>query len=160
MRSVGDEPLRILAHIVENELPYTEIVVGDWTMANELLAQAWPLTIQGETGWKKVHYTDARPAAGILSTNSMWWRYGSTASSANRGKANAISKILLCNDYLSKTISFDRSVNLLDDDALNDVEDQPGLRIVPQRFGSARELLVGDLPRGLSLTERPQVLPS
>ncbi len=121
VRSVGDEPLRILAHIVENELPYTEIVVGDWTMANELLAQAWPLDYpEDETGWKKVHYTDSRPAAGILSTNSMWWRYGSTASNANRGKANAISKILLCNDYLSKTISFDRSVNLLDDDALND----------------------------------------
>ena len=128
VRSVGDEPLRILAHIVENELPYTEMVVGDWTMANELLAQAWPLDYpEGETGWKQVHYTDSRPAAGILSTNSMWWRYGSTASNANRGKANAISKILLCNDYLSKTISFDRSVNLLDDDALNDaLKTNPG----------------------------------
>ena len=68
-----------------------------------------------------------RPAAGILSTNSMWWRYGSTASNANRGKVNAISKILLRNDYLSKTISFDRSVNLLDDDALNDaLKTNPG----------------------------------
>jgi len=121
IRAVGDEPLRILAHIVENELPYTELVVGDWTMANELTAQAFPVNYpEGETGWKKVNYTDSRPDAGILSTNAMWWRYGSTASNANRGKANAVSNILLCNDYLSKAISFDRSVNLLDDDALND----------------------------------------
>lgn len=128
VRSVGDEPLRILAHIVENELPYTEMVVGDWTMANELLAQAWPVDYpEGETGWKKVKYTDSRPAAGILATNSLWWRYGSTVSNANRGKANAVSKILLCNDYLSKAISFDRTVNLLDDDALNDaLKTNPG----------------------------------
>ena len=128
IRAVGDEPLRILAHIVENELPYTELVVGDWTMANELTAQAFPVNYpDGETGWKKVNYTDSRPAAGILSTNAMWWRYGSTASNANRGKANAVSKILLCNDYLSKTISFDRSVNLLDDEALNDaLKTNPG----------------------------------
>jgi len=128
VRSVGDETLRVFAHIVENELPYTDLVTADWTMANELLAQAWPLDYpEGETGWKKVQYTDARPAAGILASNSLWWRYMSTASNANRGKANAISKILLCNDYLSKTIDFDRSVNLLDEDALNDaLKTNPG----------------------------------
>ncbi len=127
-RSVGDETLQILSHIIENELPYTELVVGDWTMANEILASAWPLDYpEGETGWKKVHYTDARPAAGMLASNSMWWRYMSTGSNANRGKANAISRILLCNDYLSKSIEFDRTVNLLDEDALNDaLRSNPG----------------------------------
>jgi hypothetical protein len=127
-RSVGDETLRILSHIIENELPYTELVVGDWTMANEVLASAWPLDYpEGETGWKKVHYTDARPAAGMLASNSMWWRYMSTGSNANRGKANAVSRILLCNDYLSKSIEFDRTVNLLDQDALNDaLRSNPG----------------------------------
>ena len=127
-RSVGDETLRVLSHIVQNDLPYTELVTADWTMANEVLAQAWPLDYpEGETGWKKVHYTDSRPSAGILASNSLWWRYMSTASNANRGKANAISKILLCNDYLSKNVDFDRSVNLLDQDALNDaLKTNPG----------------------------------
>ena len=119
-RSVGDETLRVFAHIVANELPLTELVVGDWTMANEVLAEIWPIEYpEGSEGWVISRYTDARPAAGILATNSLWWRYMSTASNANRGKANAISKILLCNDYLSKTIEFDRSVNLLDEDAIN-----------------------------------------
>ncbi len=120
-RSVGDETLRILSTIATEDLPYTELVTGDWTMANEVIGSIWPTDYpeDGE-GWQKVHYTDARPAAGVLSTNSMWWRYMSTTSNANRGKANAISKILLCNDYLSKTVEFDRNVNLLDQDALND----------------------------------------
>ena len=127
-RSVGDETLRMFAHIVANELPLTELVVGDWTMANELLAEIWPIEYpEGAEGWAVSRYTDARPAAGILATNSLWWRYMSTTSNANRGKANAISKILLCNDYLSKTIDFDRSVNLLDEDALNDaLKTNPG----------------------------------
>jgi len=120
-RSVGDETLRILSTIVEEDLPYTELVTGDWTMANETLASIWPLDYpEGASGWQKAKYNDSRPEAGMLSTNSMWWRYMSTTSNANRGKANAVSKILLCNDYLSKSVDFDRNVNLLDQDALND----------------------------------------
>jgi hypothetical protein len=127
-RSVGDETLRIISTIVAEDLPYTELVTGDWTMANEVLGSVWPLDYpEGATGWQKAHYTDARPVAGVLSTNSMWWRYMSTTSNANRGKANAVSKILLCNDYLTKTVSFDRNVNLLDAEALNDaLRNNPG----------------------------------
>jgi hypothetical protein len=127
-RSVGDETLRVFAHIVANELPYTELVVGDWTMANPLLAEIWPIDYpEGETGWQVSRYSDSRPAAGVLSSNSLWWRYMSNASNANRGKANAVSKIFLCNNYLSKNVDFDRSVNLLDEEALNDaLKTNPG----------------------------------
>lgn len=127
-RAIGEETLRILSHIAEEDLPYTEIVTGDWTMANALLGAAWPLNYpEGGTGWLPVSYTDKRPTAGILSTNSMWWRYMSNTSNANRNRANAISRILLCNDYLSKPIEFDRSVNLLDDDAVRDaLKTNPG----------------------------------
>ena len=126
--AIGEETLRILSHIAENDLPYTEIVTGDWTMANAQLGAAWPVDYpEGEHDWLPVHYTDHRPTAGILSTNSMWWRYMSNTSNANRSRANAISRILLCNDYLSKPIEFDRSVNLLDDDAVrNALQTNPG----------------------------------
>jgi hypothetical protein len=118
LASVGDEPLRILGHIAQNDLPYTDLVTADWTMADETLAAAWPIEHRG-SGWQKSHYTDGRPAAGVLSTNGMWWRYTSTDSNANRKRANAISRILLCNDYLSRPIEFDRNVNLLDEEAVN-----------------------------------------
>lgn len=119
-QAIGDEPLQILSYIADHDLPYTDLVTADWTMANETLAQMWPLDYPaGETGWKQAHYTDGRPGAGVLATNSMWWRYTSTASNANRKRANAVSRILLCNDYLVRPIEFDRNVNLLDADAVN-----------------------------------------
>ena len=47
---------------------------------------------QGATGWQVSRYTDGRPAAGVLSTNGLWWRYYSTVSNLNRSRAAAISR--------------------------------------------------------------------
>jgi len=126
--SVGDEPLRIVSTIIEDDLPWTEVVTGDWTMADNNLAQAFPVDYPTDgTGWMPVRYTDGRPAAGVLATNGMWWRYPTNSSNLNRGRANAISRIFLCEDYLSKPIEFDRDVNLLDEDSLNSaLQTNPG----------------------------------
>jgi hypothetical protein len=128
LASVGSEPLRILAEVAAEDLPITELVTADWTMADEVLAQIYPLDYPaGETGWQRAHYTDSRPAAGILATNGMWWRYQSTDSNANRGRANVTSRILLCHDYLTRPIEFDRNVDLLDEAALTDaLRNNPG----------------------------------
>lgn len=118
--SVGDETLRIISTVAEEDRPYTELVTGDWTMSNELLGQAWPVAYpSGSTGWIRTNYTDGRPAAGLLSTNSFWWRYASSDNNANRGRANAISRTLLCHDYLTRPIGFDRNVNILDQQAVD-----------------------------------------
>ncbi len=117
---VGEETLWIFSHVATEDLPYTEVVRGDWTMATPLMAQMWPLERQEGEGFQPAQYTDERPAAGILATNSFWWRYMSNASNANRGRANAVSKTLLCTDYLGKPIEFERDVNLLDADAVNE----------------------------------------
>lgn len=119
LAAVGEEPLYILSEVAEQDLPWTTLVTADWTMANELLAQAWPLEYTGE-GWQRATYTDGRPRVGVLSTNALWWRYVSTLSNANRARANAVSRILLCQDYLSRPIEFDRNVNLLDEDAVDE----------------------------------------
>lgn len=126
--SVGEEVLYVISHVAEHDLPYTDVVTADWTMANEILAAAWPLDYpDGATGWQQARYTDGRPFAGVLSTNSMWWRYMSAAANANRARANAVSKTLLCNDYLSEPITFDRNVNILDQGALDDaLANNPG----------------------------------
>jgi hypothetical protein len=127
--AVGQEPLRILARIAAEDLPYTDLVTADWTMADPVLLSAWPLAPlddQGD-GWAPAVYTDGRPTAGLLTTNGMWWRYMSDANNANRGRANAVSKMLLCSDYLTRPIEFDRDVNLLDADAVNDaLQTNPG----------------------------------
>jgi hypothetical protein len=127
-KAVGEEPLRILAHIASNDLPYTELLTGDWTMATPQLAEAWGLERESdEAGWARAYYTDSRPAAGVLATNGMWWRYGSNTANANRGRANAVSRIFTCNDYLKKSIAFERDINLLDEGAVNDaLKTNPG----------------------------------
>ncbi|MEZ4236910.1 MAG: hypothetical protein R3F59_12305 [Myxococcota bacterium] len=126
--SVGDEPLQMLAEIAREDLPVTELVTGDWTMADDVLARMYPVDYPaGATGWQRVHYTDSRPAAGVLATNGLWWRYQSTDSNANRGRANVASRILLCHDYLTRPIEFDRNVNLLDEAAISDaLRSNPG----------------------------------
>jgi len=106
-RSVGEEPLRILSHVVTEDLPWTEVVLGDWTMANELLAEIWPIAYpEGGSGWQVSRYTDSRPAAGVMATNGLWWRYTTTDSNMNRGRAAAISRLLLCEDYLQRPVAF------------------------------------------------------
>jgi hypothetical protein len=120
--SVGDEVPRMVGRVADEDLPFTDLVVGDWTMADEVLRRIWPVAPldAAASGWAPARYTDGRPAAGALATNSLWWRYGSTFSNANRKRANAISRVFLCNDYLGRAIDFDRSVNLLDQGAVDD----------------------------------------
>jgi hypothetical protein len=121
LRSIGDEPLQMIAHVASNDRPLTDLVTADYTMGNEVLARLWPIDYpEGGTGWQEVHYIDGRPAAGLLASNSLWWRYQSTDSNANRGRANAVSRLFLCHDYLTRPIEFDRNVNLLDEEAIND----------------------------------------
>jgi hypothetical protein len=116
-RSVGEEPLRLMAHIAVNDLPWTDIVTADYTMANDLLASIWPLEYpEGVTGWQVATYTDGRPAAGVLATNGLWWRYVTNISNMNRSRAAAVSRLFMCQDVLSRPVSLTGSVALSDTD--------------------------------------------
>ena len=121
-RAIGEEPLRLLSHVATSDLPWTTIVTADYTMANAVLGSIFPVAYDAETNqdWQPVSYVDGRPMAGILSTNALWWRFGSTETNANRMRANVVSTILLCNNYLSRPISFERDSNLLDEEAMMD----------------------------------------
>ena len=121
LTALGQEPLQMLAEITRSDLPYSEIVTGDWTMSNSALAQWSPVNYDWSDstgGWQKVEYTDDRPAAGVLVNNGLWWRYNSTLTNAQRGRANVISKMLLCNDFLERRINVDRELNLLDEEGV------------------------------------------
>ena len=119
--AMGEEPLYLLAEIANSNLPYSTFVTADWTINNEILAEWAPVDYpENEGGWKKVSYTDGRPAAGILASNGLWWRYNSTQNNAHRGRANILSKNLLCNDFLERNVQIDRDLNLLDEEAIHD----------------------------------------
>ncbi|MCB9687267.1 MAG: hypothetical protein H6735_19660 [Alphaproteobacteria bacterium] len=104
---IGEEPLRMLSYLAANDLPVTDWVNGDWTMADPFLAQFWPVDYpEGATGWQRVSYTDQRPPVGVLATNGLWWFKGSMENNRNRGRANYLSRVFLCNDYLEREVPF------------------------------------------------------
>ncbi|MFN7143312.1 MAG: DUF1585 domain-containing protein, partial [Myxococcota bacterium] len=124
--SIGEEPLRLLTYLLENDLPYSYIVTADHTMADPYLAAMWDLDREDGDGWQPATWRDGRPAAGILSMTTIWQRYPSMGGNANRHRANAISKMLLCDDYLSRPIVLDRAaVDLLTVDPENAIAITP-----------------------------------
>lgn len=123
-RSVGEEPLRLMAHIASTDQPWTKIVTAEHSMANELLGSIFPMIYpeDGE-GWQPSPYTDGRPAVGVLATNGLWWRYPTNYFNKNRTRAAAITKLLLCDDFLERPITFEASANALEDTELALKED-------------------------------------
>ncbi|MCA9492481.1 MAG: hypothetical protein KC621_21255 [Myxococcales bacterium] len=118
---IGEEPLRMLSYLAANDLPYTDYVNGNWTVADDVLADLWPLDYPaGVTGWQKASYNDGRPGVGVLGTNSMWWFRGSMENNRNRGRANTVSRIFLCDDYLEREVPFVASDVLNSEDAVGD----------------------------------------
>jgi hypothetical protein len=125
-RAVGEEPLRLMARVVTRDLPFSDIVTADWTLSEEILAQVWPLEREPGEGWQVARYTDSRPAAGVLSTNGLWWRYITNYSNQNRARAAAISRLLVCEDYLAKPVAFEAGFSLNDaDGAANAIRTVP-----------------------------------
>ena len=117
-RSVGEEPLRLMARVAVEDRPWTETLTADWTMANEAMTRMWPVALEdegdgegdeegGDEGrWQRARYVDSRPAAGVLATNGLWWRYDSNNSNLNRGRAAALTRLLVCADYHGRPVTF------------------------------------------------------
>jgi hypothetical protein len=127
-RSLQEAALRLIEYVVLNDRPYTEIVTADYTLVNGVVAAVWGgIPYDGDgVEWKVSRWTDGRDNAGILSDDWLFSRHGSTISNANRGRANAISKALLCTDFLDREIKIDTTVDLADPDVVaNAVVENP-----------------------------------
>ena len=107
--AIGGEPLKLARWIVANDRPWTDLVTAEHTMASPLLAAVWDIEHPGGEGWQPGTYRDGRPHAGILSMTTTWQRYPSMGGNANRHRANALSKMLLCEDYLERPIVLNRA---------------------------------------------------
>ncbi len=126
-RSLGEQPLRVLARTVTADLPYAAVITADWTLADPLLEEILPLERAAGEGWTLARYTDYRPHLGAASSPGFWMRYTSTEFNAQRGRANALSRILLCDDYLARPIPLAGGVDLLDQEAAQEaISTDPG----------------------------------
>ncbi len=117
--SVFDEPLNLIEDIVMSDQPYTKIVTADYTLTNGMVSTIWGLPHTGPADqWSHATATDGRGAAGILGIEALYHRWRSTGFNYNRGRANMISRSLLCHDYLHADIDIDTSVDLSDPDVV------------------------------------------
>lgn len=108
---ISNEVLSLLEYTVSNDLPYSYMVTADHTMANAELAAYWGIDYpeSADGSWVPAQYLDGRPQAGVLTMTTTWQRYPSMGGNANRHRANAISKMFLCDDYLSRPIVLNRA---------------------------------------------------
>ena len=94
-------PVELIAHVVENDLPYTEILTADYIMANGATATAYSDEVAFDDpddpfefrparirGYRRYEVTmDDYPHAGIINTTSFLVRYPTTATNRNRARS-------------------------------------------------------------------------
>ncbi|MDD9935724.1 MAG: DUF1588 domain-containing protein [Myxococcales bacterium] len=117
--SVVEAPLRLIEHVVMSDRPYGEIVTADYTYGDDIVATVWGLDYDDSgPAWQQTQYQDGRPTAGILSDSFIFTRHSTTFSNKSRGRANAVSRALLCYDFLSRELPVDSGIDLADEDAV------------------------------------------
>ncbi|MEM1418296.1 MAG: hypothetical protein AAGH15_25600, partial [Myxococcota bacterium] len=118
-RSLTDSPLELIVDVIDRDLSYGAIVTADYVFADRTVATVWGLPYdEGRGGWQAVRPADGRDVAGILSDTSLFNRHDSTAFNRNRGRANMVSRALLCFDFLDRSVEIDTDVDLGDDAAV------------------------------------------
>lgn len=124
--SIAEEPLMLLQAIAQQDRPFTDLVQAEETYVNEALALQYPVDGYDDEqgGWQAVRYNDGRPLAGVLSMSSMYFRYSTCGQNYNRGRANAFSRILLCDNYLKRPVDFPRDIDLTDEEGIRNAVTQ------------------------------------
>jgi len=108
-KDLAEEPLELIAYIVENDRPYSEVLTADYTMVSQYTAQAFQTgknLAQGQWQVAKNKGQDIKsadtfnsdatgemrvqdyPHAGVLSTWAFNSKYPTTATNRNRARAS------------------------------------------------------------------------
>jgi hypothetical protein len=121
--AASEEPLELVWHVVDADLPYSEIVTADYVLANEALAAIYGLDYDAELAasgaeWQRTHYVDGRPHAGVLSTSEPYRRHVSNGSNFHRGRANFWATTLLCEPFSTRDVVVEGGVDLSDEAAV------------------------------------------
>lgn len=107
-KAVAQEPLELIAHIVRNNKPFTEVLTADYTVVNPFSAKAYSVTGVTFTNdadpyefhEAKVADGSAFPQAGVLTTPVWLSRHPTTATNRNRHRARMVFQDWLGTDIL------------------------------------------------------------
>jgi hypothetical protein len=114
--AIYGEALELIAYIVANDRPFTEIGTADYTIANELFQRdlsRMPYQMEPVTGpaWQPTHYLDGRPHAGLLSTSAFYDVWDTNNTNVNRRRANRWSIVFHCYNFLDTPVDVTRDVD-------------------------------------------------
>jgi hypothetical protein len=118
-----ESPLQLIAHVIDDDRPFTEIVTTRDLWVNKPMSEAvggewhgggdeWQLS---EGGWG-----DGRPEAGLLSNSILWIRHQSVGSNDQRGRANVVADALLCEAFTDRDVDIDGTIDLGSEEAILD----------------------------------------
>lgn len=117
--SMAREPLEIIAHVVRQNRPFTEILTGQYRLLNRLTAESLKidtatLGFVGSADDYSEFVEVALPAingeyAGVLTTTAFLYRYPDTGSNRNRKRARYFYKYFLGFDVMKDSVRIDLS---------------------------------------------------
>jgi hypothetical protein len=121
--AIYGEALQLIAYIVGNDHPMTEMGTADYTVANDLFQRdlrRMPYQMEPVTGsaWQPTHYLDGRPHAGLLSTSAFYDVWDTNNTNVNRRRANRWSIVFHCYNFLDTPVDVTRNVDNNDADAV------------------------------------------
>jgi Protein of unknown function (DUF1588) len=113
-RAVAREPLELVAHVVRNDRPFTEILTAPYTVMNPFSAKMYnadaPFTDpSNENEWReaRIRYFDQDgtlydyPTAGVLTSPMFLNRFETTPTNRNRHRARVVFDLFLATDILA-----------------------------------------------------------
>ena len=116
--SLTEEPMRYIEYVVRNNLPFTDVVEGNYLVANPFTAKTYgvphegALSPEGFLDWRRVDFapvqnradnggvvkTNAVPVAGLLTTPGFLTRWETTPTNRSRKRARIVMKNFLATD--------------------------------------------------------------
>ncbi len=115
--SVTQEPMRFIEYVVRNDRPFSEVVSGNYVVANPYIAKIYglphdgPLDPKGFLDWRKIELSPVQyltqngvskmtavPSAGVLTTPAFLNRWETTPTNKSRKRARIVLKNFLATD--------------------------------------------------------------
>lgn len=108
-RAIAREPLNLIAYVVKNDRPFTEILTANYAVVNPFLAKAYGVQPaftdpNNENEFQQVQVVlgsgENLPHAGVLSTPAFLNRWVTSPTNRNRGRARRVYQFFLATDIL------------------------------------------------------------
>ncbi len=114
--SPAEAPLELVRHIVEEDLPYTEVVQATFMLTDPVVAKIYGLPYDPEgPRWQRSHWQDGRIHAGLLSSTELWRRHESAGSSFHRLRADLVATAFLCESFSGRDVVPEGGVSISDE---------------------------------------------